>query len=192
MTPAIDSVSAASFSARSLSAKDDLVLAYCLPAWLARCTPHRVLPALLEVARLDLDEEEIQEVTWLAQSGNPVQAAEKYITYAIPRATELGERILRDPRFSSTIDAAVLFAWTRSRNDYSLSDRDFPKFLKRYARHKRLTLKLIDAAFDAWNNEPNEVEAEAAPQPDAINFEEMDDAQIEGTYKAVARASARR
>jgi hypothetical protein len=139
----------------------------------------------------ELTDEEIQEVTWLAQSGSAVAAAERYIVHAIPRATELGEQILRDPKFSSTIDAAVLFAWTRSRNDYSLSDKDFPKYLKRYARHKRLTLALLDAAFDAWKHEPSEVEGDPAPEP-AIDFEEMDDAEVENTYKAVARASARR
>ena len=54
MTLAIDSVSAASFSARSLAARDDLVLAYCLPAWRARGAPHPALPPLLEVVRPDL------------------------------------------------------------------------------------------------------------------------------------------
>ena len=38
-----------------------------------------------------LTAEEEQLVTWLAQSGKTVQAAEKYIRFAIPRATELGE-----------------------------------------------------------------------------------------------------
>lgn len=140
-----------------------------------------------------LDAKELQLVTWIAQSGQPVAAAEKYITLAIPRATELGERILSDPRYSATIDAAVLFAWTRSHNDYSLSDKDFPKFLKRYARSKRLTLALCDAAFSAWKNEEKaDTKADTvAPEPD-LDFEDMDDAEVENAFRAVTRASARR
>jgi hypothetical protein len=140
----------------------------------------------------ELDAKELQLVAWIPQSGKPMEAAEKYITLAILRAIELGERILSDPRYAPTIDAAVLFAWTRSRNDYTLSDRDFPKFLKRYARHKRLTMAFPDHAFTAWKNE-TEVESIAPdPEPDAPDFEGMDYAEVEKTYRTVARVSARR
>lgn len=149
-----------------------------------------------EIRKLGEDEEQL--VTWLAQSGKAVEAAEKYIRCAIPRAGELGERVLTDPKYAETIDEAVFFAWSRSRNDYSLADKDFPRFLKRYARHKRLTLALCDAAFSAHAEELKKHERDAlfAPaqerEPEAEDFEAMSDSQISEQYKAVAKEFARR
>ena len=54
MTLAIDSVAAASFSARSLAARDDPAQAYSLPAWLTRDAPHLPRLALWVVELPDL------------------------------------------------------------------------------------------------------------------------------------------
>jgi hypothetical protein len=145
-----------------------------------------------------LTAEEEQLVTWTAQSGKAVQAAERYIRFAIPRAGELGERVLTDPRFSETVDAAVFFAWSRARNDYSLSDRDFPKFLKRFARHKRMTLAICDSAYQRYLEAAKRAERTALlttapePEPTAEDFDEMSDTQIDAAYRGIARELARR
>jgi len=146
----------------------------------------------------ELDAEEEQLCTWLAQSGKPVEAAEKYIALAIPRAGELGERVLTEPKFAATVDKAVFFAWSRATDAYSLSDREFPKFLMRYARHKRLTLTLCDSAFQSYQDEVKKAERDALfaaqpeRQPEAADFEAMSDSQVDAQYKAVAKAVARR
>jgi hypothetical protein len=89
----------------------------------------------------------------------------------------------------------VFFAWSRSRNDYSLADRDFPRYLNRYARHKRLTLALCDSAYSAYQDELTRADqaAHSEPQerePDASDLEEMNDAQIDAAYKGVAKELA--
>lgn len=146
----------------------------------------------------DLSAEEEQLVTWMAQSGKAVQAAEKYIRLAIPRAGELGEKVLTAPKFAATVDEAVFFAWSRARNDYSLADKDFPKYLKRFARHKRLTLAVCDAAFQSYQDELNKAEREAMFQPpvermpEQSDLEQMSDDEINRSYRSVAAALARR
>jgi hypothetical protein len=140
----------------------------------------------------ELDEKELQLVAWIAQSGNAVAAAEKYIVLAIPAASALGERVLTDPKYAATVDAAVLYAWTRSRNDYTLSDREFPRFLKRYARNKRLTLALCDAAFASMKQAQSErLTTPPDPELDAPDFEAMDDEQVESAYRGVAHQLAK-
>jgi hypothetical protein len=148
-------------------------------------------PAIRE---LDVEEERVCEL--LASSGRAVEAAERYITRAIPRAGELGPKVLTDPAYAETCDKAVFFAWSRSRNDYSLSDRDFPKYLRRFARHKRLTLALCDSAYSAYQDELSRADqaAHSAPpqerEPDASDIEDMSDAQVDAAYKGVARELA--
>ena len=145
-----------------------------------------------------LTAEEETTVTWLAQSGKAAQAAEKYIRFAIPRASALGEKVLTDPRFSETVDEAVFFAWSRARNDYSLSDRDFPKFLHRFARHKRLTLAVCDSAYQSYLEAAKRAERAALltpapePEPTADDFDAMSDTQLDAAYRGVARELSRR
>jgi len=54
LTPAIDSTAATSFSAHSLAARDDPAQAYFLCSWLSHGPAYLALPALPEVAPLDL------------------------------------------------------------------------------------------------------------------------------------------
>ena len=149
----------------------------------------------------DLTSQEEQLVTWIAQSGKPAEAAEKFIGYAIPRTAELGAKVLTDPKYADAVDEAVFFAWSRARNDYSLSDRGFPKFLNRYSRDKRLTLALCDAAWVAYKSELQKAERTAlfgpvpAPEPTAKDIDELSDDQISAQYKSIAKhlaQSARR
>jgi hypothetical protein len=140
----------------------------------------------------ELDDEELQLCAWTAQGGDAVEAASKYIGFAIRDAAEQGERILTNPKYAETIDKAVFFAWSRSRNDYSLSDKEFPKFLRKYARHKRLTIALCDSAFDAYKAELRQAEQDAPPPEPEVNLEDLSDDQITAAYRGVAREMARR
>src|SRR5258708_3294837 len=142
----------------------------------------------------ELTAEEEQLVTWVAQSGRDDAgelAAEKYLSFAITNAGALGMRVLTDPKYAATVDEAVFYAWSRARNDYTLSDRDFPKFLKRFARHKRLTLAVCDAAWQSYLGAAKRAERAALltpapePEPTAKDFDEMSDTQINAAYKRI-------
>lgn len=148
-----------------------------------------------------LTEEEQAAVTWTAQSGRPdagALAAEKYLSFAITNAGALGMRVLTEAKYAATVDEAVFYGWSRSTDSYSLSDREFPKFLKRFARGKRLTMSICDTAFEAYQQAAKRAERAALltpapePEPSAEDFDEMTDAQIDSAYKGVARQLARR
>lgn len=152
-----------------------------------------------DIRKLDAEEEQL--VTWIAQSGRPDAgplAAEKYLSFAITNAGALGMRVLTDPKYAETVDEAVFYAWSRATDSYSLSDREFPKFLRRFARHKRLTMSVCDAAWIAYKSEVAAQEraalfeqpAERAPERGDI--ENLTDDEVKRTYQAVAREFARR
>ena len=145
----------------------------------------------------ELTAEEEQLVTWIAQSGRPdagTLAAEKYLSFAITNAGALGMRVLTDPKYAETVDEAVFYAWSRATDSYSLSDRDFPKFLKRFARHKRLTMSICDTALQAYQEAAKRAERAALltpapePEPTAEDFDSMSDEQLEAQLHRVARS----
>jgi hypothetical protein len=148
----------------------------------------------------ELTAEEEQTCAWLAECGKPVESAEQYLRYAIPRAGVLGMKVFTDQTFAAVIEEAVFFAWSRSRNDYSLADTDFPHYLARFAKHKRLTLAICDAAWTKYQADSAKAEREALFQPEAqpdsqtvaAGLEEMSDAQIDAAMKSVTRMAAKR
>jgi hypothetical protein len=150
----------------------------------------------------ELTAEEKQLVIWTAQGGRALDAAQKWVELSCPGATE--QQLMSDPKYLRVFDEGAWYGWAYSHNEYSLSDKEFPRYLKKFARGKTLSLALIDSAFGAYKAETSAAQRSALfnpqPQPEpelnqqtiVDGLEEMSDAQLNDTMKRYVRSQAGR
>jgi hypothetical protein len=103
-----------------------------------------------------LSESELIRLARLTQSGGTIEAIELFVALSLDGKDHRSEReILEDPKYKGLLNAAAITIWKFSRQDY-VPDPEFEELLDRAAAIKPLTVRIIDAFFDKFEDQKAE------------------------------------
>jgi len=148
----------------------------------------------------ELTEPELLTVARIAATGNRPAAINQYLKFAIPES--FAERyddpneVVNDPSLRGFMDAVCEYVWHHSRLDASDSD-DWQDYKAQFVGQRPVSCQLLDHAWTEFSSSRNRLvfapapgTKEPEPQPAAADIENMTDAEIDATYKGVARSFA--
>jgi len=153
-----------------------------------------------ETVEEELTEAQLLEVGRIAGTGDRVGAIYRYLKYAIPES--FAEKYddpnegVNDPSLRRLTDLVCEFVWLHSRLDASDSD-EWQDFKAQYVGNRPISCQLLDNAWTEFSSSRNRLvfapapgTKEPEPLPAAADIENMTDAEIDATYKGVARSFA--
>jgi len=146
-----------------------------------------------------LSELQLLEVARIAGTGDRVAAINRYLEYAVPQALadkyDDPNEIVNDPALRTFMDSACEYVWLNSRLDATDSE-DWQDYKAQFVGQRPVSCALLDHAWSEFSSSRNRlvfapsVKEEPEPQPVAADIENMTDAEIDATYKGVARSFA--
>jgi hypothetical protein len=149
-----------------------------------------------------LTESELIRVARLTQAGETIEAIELFVALSLDGKDRRSEReILEDPKYKHLLNTAATTIWKFSRQDY-VPDDEFEALLQRAASIKPLTLRIIDALYDKYQDQKSEAARAkrhaappAAPETEPIVTEEdldrLSDDGVAKLHSAIVKNRAR-